>query len=48
MNTYQGLTQQQAELRLKLEGENVLPSHQPKGWVTLVFNVISEPLFLLY
>jgi len=31
MNTYQGLTQQQAELRLKLEGENVLPSHQPKG-----------------
>ncbi|HQT02966.1 MAG TPA: cation-translocating P-type ATPase [Thiotrichales bacterium] len=47
MNTYQGLTQQQAELRLKQAGENVLPSHQPKGWVTLVFNVISEPLFLL-
>lgn len=42
-----GLTQAQAESRLKAEGFNELPSARPRPLYAIAWDVVTEPMFLL-
>jgi Ca2+-transporting ATPase len=42
-----GLTQVEAATRLAAEGRNVLPSAEPRHWLGLLVDVLSEPMLLL-
>lgn len=42
-----GLTQEEVNKKLKLEGYNELPSSKPKSLFTLAYEVIKEPMFIL-
>jgi Ca2+-transporting ATPase len=44
---YQGLTEEQAQERLRKEGYNELPSSKPKNILSIAFGVVKEPMFLL-
>ena len=42
-----GLSDAEAEARLKLDGSNELPSTKPRNLQTIVVEVVKEPMFLL-
>jgi Ca2+-transporting ATPase len=44
---YTGLTVSQAKEKLRLEGNNSLPSSKPKNIFSIAFGVIKEPMFIL-
>lgn len=44
---YKGLTEEQAQNKLKSEGYNELPSARPKNIFNIALGVIKEPMFLL-
>ncbi len=43
----QGLTEREAQRRLKEDGPNELPSSKPRGLMAIAFAVVREPMFLL-
>lgn len=43
----QGLTSEEAKIRLAAEGSNVLPDSAPKSIVAIVRDVLTEPMFLM-
>ncbi|MFA5112802.1 MAG: cation-translocating P-type ATPase [Candidatus Margulisiibacteriota bacterium] len=46
-NQVQGLTEQEAQIRLKAEGFNELPSQKKLGLLVILWNVVREPMLLL-
>jgi Ca2+-transporting ATPase len=44
---YRGLTTEQANVKLKTEGYNSLPSSKPKNFLAIGLGVIKEPMFIL-
>ena len=46
-NLKQGLTTQEVEDKLKREGYNELPSSNARSIFKLMWDVISEPMFIL-
>ena len=43
----EGLSAAQAAQRLLEDGPNVLPGDQPRGWRTIVWETVQEPMFML-
>ncbi|MET3373488.1 Ca2+-transporting ATPase [Variovorax boronicumulans] len=46
-NSPPGLTDEQAALRLRSDGPNVLPSASRKGLIRIAWNALTQPMFLL-
>lgn len=42
-----GLTSQEAEVRLRKSGPNVIDSQEERSWVALVLSVLREPMLIL-
>jgi Ca2+-transporting ATPase len=47
LNDTQGLSESEAQRRLREEGWNELPSSKPRSFLAIVWNVVREPMFLL-
>lgn len=47
ISTIRGLTEQEADQRLKAEGYNELPSAKRRGILKLILDIVREPVFLL-
>ncbi len=47
LNEKQGLSESEAQRRLREEGWNELPSSKPRSFLAIVWNVVREPMFLL-
>ena len=47
LNTWTGLSEQEAVVRLKREGYNELPSAQSRGLLSIAWGTIQDPIFLL-
>jgi len=47
ISTLSGLSQQEAQARLRQEGYNELPSEKPRSLVSILLGVVREPMFLL-
>jgi Ca2+-transporting ATPase len=45
--THGGLTAAEAAQRLQEDGLNVLPADQPRGWLAIVRETLSDPMFAL-
>ena len=46
-NLKQGLTTKEVEDKLRQEGYNELPGSKSRNWCKLIWDVISEPMFIL-
>jgi P-type Ca2+ transporter type 2C len=44
---FTGLTSADAAARLKRDGANVLPDAGPRGWWSMLFDIVTEPMFVL-
>ena len=44
---YLGLSQAEAEARLKKDGYNELPTSKPRNLFKIIWGVLSEPMFIL-
>ena len=44
---FKGLSSEQVATKLKLEGNNSLPSSKPKNFISIALGVVKEPMFLL-
>lgn len=42
-----GLSESEAELRLRTDGPNALAKDEPRGWFAIVLEVLREPMFLM-
>jgi Ca2+-transporting ATPase len=47
MNSVTGLSEQEVAIRLKQDGYNELPSGKSRSLLTIAWDIVQDPIFLL-